>query len=181
MEGSPVSRLAALLKADLGALGLLSLLVLALTVAFSIAYVRPLEARKAQLEREADTRQRRAGGDFIRVASRNPSHQMDDFYRFFERGQRTDEWLAKLYGIGTAAGLQLRAGTYRLDETRQRFDRYQVQLPVRGSYAQIRAFLEASLAEIPVMSLDQVSFRRKAANETAVEAEIVLTLHLLRR
>ena len=176
-----MSRLLAALKVDLGPLGLLSLLALAATVAFSIAYVRPLDARKAQLERQADARTSLTVTNIVRVAATSPSRQMDDFYRFFERSQRTDEWLAKLYGIGTAAGLQLRAGTYRLDETRQRFDRYQVQLPVRGSYAQIRTFLEAALAEIPVMSLDQVSFRRKAVNETAVEAEIILTLHLLHK
>lgn len=169
------------LQRDLGLLGLVSAGALIATVLFSMAFVQPLEARKARLEREAAVRAPAGAAEVLRVSARTPAGQLDNFYRFFERRERTDEWLAKLYGIGSAAGLQLREGTYRLDGTRQRFDRYQVQLPVRGSYAQIRAFLEASLAEIPLMSLDQVSFRRKSANETAVDADVILTLHLLRR
>jgi len=54
-------------------------------------------------------------------------------------------------------------------------------LPVSGSYTQIRSFLEGALAEIPVLSLDQASFRRKGTNETRIEAEIVLTFHLLHK
>ena len=169
------------LKRDLGALGLASVAALGALVLFSLAFVKPLEARKARLEAESANRGQAMGAAIVRVRAPGPSGQLDELYRYFDRGERTDEWLAKLYGIGSAAGLQLRAGTYRFEETRQRFNRYQIQLPVRGSYAQIRAFLEAGLAEIPVMSLDQVSFRRKAVNDTAVEADIVLTLHLLRR
>lgn len=169
------------LKRDLGLLGLASILALGLAVVFSLAYVKPLEARKARLERGAESHLRGAPEEVVRVSARSASGQIDEFYRFFDRKERTDEWLAKLYGIGTAAGLQLRAGNYRLDDSRRHLDRYQVQLPVRGSYAQVRVFLEASLAEIPVMSVDQLTFRRKAANETVVDAEITLTLHLLRK
>lgn len=176
-----MKRAIAAIVADLGALGIGSAAVLAATVAFSLAAVRPLEARKLALERQLEERGAGAGLDVVRVSSRDGAGRMEAFYGFFDRPERTDEWLAKLYGIGTAKGLQLRAGTYRLEQTRQRFDRYQVQLPVRGTYAQVRAFLEAALAEIPVMSLDQVSFRRKAPADAGVEADLVLTLHLLRR
>lgn len=176
-----MSALLSSLRRDLGVLGIASAVVLGLTVAFSFWAIRPLEARKAKLESEHHSTAREHRTDLVRVSARGPAAQLDDFYRFFDRGVRTDEWLAKLYGIGTAAGLQLRQGSYRLDSTLGRFERYQIQLPVRGSYAQVRAFLETLLAEIPVMSLDQVSFRRKAVNDTAVEAEIVLTLHLAKK
>jgi Tfp pilus assembly protein PilO len=104
-----------------------------------------------------------------------------DFYRYFDRQQRVDDWLARLHGIATASGLELRAGNYRLAEAQRRIDRYEISLPVSGSYTQIRSFLEGALAEIPVLSLDQASFRRKGTNETRIEAEIVLTLHLLHK
>lgn len=176
-----MSALLATLRRDLGALGMLAAAVLGLTIAFSYWVIRPLEARKASLELEHRPGSLANGVDLVRTSTRGTAGQLDDFYRFFDRGVRTDEWLAKLYGIGTAAGLQLRQGTYRLDATRGRFERYQILLPVRGSYAQVRVFLETLLAEIPVMSLDQVSFRRRAANDTLVEVEITLTLHLAKK
>lgn len=170
------------LRAQLGGFGLGALVLLAATAAFSFEFVQPLEERRAGLERElAESARRGMAQDLIRVSAGTPAAQMEEFYRFFERRERTDEWLAKLYGMATAAGLELRTGTYRLDESRQRFERYQVSLPVAGSYAQVRTFLEGALAGVPVMSLDQVSFRRQGVNDTRIEAEIVLTLHLLRQ
>ena len=38
--------------------------------------------------------------------------------------------------------------------------RYEIVLPVAGSYAQIRDFLKRALAEIPVLSVDQLTLKR---------------------
>jgi hypothetical protein len=170
------------LKGELGILGMLSLLLIAMSAIFCLAVISPLEARNSQLDRElANSALKGSGNGFTRISLNGPASRLEAFYRFFERPERTDEWLAKLYGIATASGLGLRSGDYRLIESRQRFERYQLTLPLSGSYSQIRSFTEAALAEIPVLSLDQISFRRKAANDARVEAEVVLTLHLLKR
>ena len=60
------------------------------------------------------------------------------------------------------------------------YDRYEIALPLAGDYAQIRAFLENALLEVPVLSLDQLSFRRKRSNDLAVETDARLSLHILR-
>jgi len=170
------------LREELGMPELASLALLAVAIAFSLAVVKPLEARRAQLEQELENALRRPQLDgMTRVSAGAPGARLDAFYRFFERPEHADEWLAKLYGIATAQGIALRSADYRLGDTRQRLERYQITLPVSGSYTQIRAFLETALAEVPVLSLDQISFRRKATGETRVEADIVLTLHLPRR
>jgi len=52
-----------------------------------------------------------------------------------------------------------------------------VVVPVSGSYPQMRDFLKRSLAEIPVLSLDQISLRRESRKEGAVHAELRMTLH----
>jgi hypothetical protein len=170
------------LGGDLGPLGITSLLLMAAAVAFSLGVLRPLDARSAKLDQELASAALRVQGQGLRRVSAGTSPaRLDAFYRFFERPERTDEWLAKVYGIATASGLELRSGDYRLAESRERIERYQITLPVTGSYAQIRSFLEGALAEIPVLSLDHVSFRRKSANEARIEAEVVLTLHLLKK
>ena len=55
-----------------------------------------------------------------------------------------------------------------------------IVLPVSGSYPQIRDFLKRSLAEIPLMSVDQLALKRESRNDAAVQAELRLTLHMVK-
>jgi len=157
------------------ALALASLAVLAGSVAFLFQFVKPLEERAQRLERDVQPTALK------RVALDTPAARLEAFHTRLDRAETKDEWLAKLYAAARASGLELRAAQYRLAESRQRIERYEISLPVSGSYSQIRRFLESALADIPVMSLDRASFRRKAITDGRVEAEIVVTLHLLRK
>jgi hypothetical protein len=179
LVGEPVKPIFERLVKDLGSLGIFSLVLIALTAAFCIAVIKPLEERNAQLaEAIAAVGGNGARKGFERVSLQGPAAQLREFYAFFNRPQRTDEWLAKLYGIATASGLPLRSAEYRLSESRWGIELYRLTLPVSGTYSQIRAFTLAALGEIPVLSLDQINFKRKGPNEARVEAEIVMTLHL---
>ena len=90
------------------------------------------------------------------------------------------DWLARLNAIGARSGVQIRSADYRMQKTGTRLERYEVVLPLTGSYPQIRAFLGQALAEIPVLSLDQVTIKRERAQGGAVQAEARMTLHLAR-
>lgn len=170
------------LRDEIGALALGALTLMGAAGLAHVLVVKPLEGRAAALERAlADAGRRAPAEGVMRVALDTPAAKMAAFYRHFDRPEDRIEWLAKLYGYARAAGLELRSAEYRLDEPRRRLVRYQVSLPVTGTYAQVRAFVESALAGIPVLSLDQVSFRRKSASDTSIEAEVVLTLHLAQR
>ena len=163
---------------ELGAMAVAALATVIAAAAVLLLAVHPLERQLVRLEGEV-RRAARADEQGPKLAGeQRAAAKLAAFYGFFERGERSDAWLARLYGIASAAGLELRLGEYRLLEPSGRVERYQVTLPVSGTYAQIRAFLESSLAEVPIMSLDQVKFRRKSIGEPRVEADIVLTLHL---
>ena len=56
-----------------------------------------------------------------------------------------------------------------------------IVLPVSGSYAQIRDFLARALAEVPALSLDQMTLRRESRNQAEVHAELRLTLHRVQK
>jgi hypothetical protein len=161
------------IKDQLGPLGLCALGALCACAVFVLFVVQPLEQRSAQLEDQLSGKARllKTVGQPARLGS---------FYGFFDRDERLEDWLAKLYATATAAGLEFRNAEYRLVESRQRLQRYQITLPMSGSYVQVRTFLEAALIEIPVMSIDQVTFRRKQVGDTRVEVEAVMSLHLLR-
>jgi Tfp pilus assembly protein PilO len=172
----------AYLRAKVDALSLAALVLLLASAAFYHLALKPLEERLVKLDRELERAVRAAAaGSWLRIASSAPAAKLEAFYRFFEREENAPEALAKLHGAALASGLTLRSGEYRLVDSAQRLERYRITLPVSGSYAQIRAFVETALAEIPVLALDQVSFRRKSANEARIEADVVLTLYSVRR
>ncbi len=170
------------IKQDLGILGITAIVLLALTTAFHIAAINPLESRLQRLQEELTRLPTRSAPDGLkRVNADLREERIAAFYDFFDRREHIDDWLAKLYAIATAAGLDLKSADYRYSDSQQRLERYQISLPVTGTYTQIHAFLEAALTEIPVLSLDQAGFKRRTANEGRIDAEIVLTLHLLRK
>ncbi len=165
----------------LGRPGKFALFLLAGTPVFLEAGVRPLEAQSDRLDRsiERATKEvRSADPGLIRTAS--PSAKLTAFYQFFQREEATTDWLAKLYAIAEKSGVTLRMAEYQLIKGPGKLDRYEIALPLTGDYAQVRAFLENALLEIPVLSLDQLSFRRKRTNDLAVETQVRLTLHVLR-
>lgn len=160
----------------LGGVALIALGVLAAGFLFLAAAIRPLEAKLERLEARLGRDARHAADATRRGA---PSAKLTAFYAHFDRQEGQVDWLAKLYGSARASGLDLRAADYRLVESNGRVSRYEVRLPLSGSYTQLRAFLELALDENPVLSLDQLSLRRKRVNDTLLEAEAVLTIHLL--
>jgi hypothetical protein len=64
--------------------------------------------------------------------------------------------------------------------TESRIERYEITLPVTGSYRQVRLFLQRAMHEIPVLSLDQVSFKRSSTGKNLVDAQLRLTLHMVK-
>ncbi len=173
------------LRRELGRTGFLALAALACTAVFYKVALEPLQTRAAllssQLARQASPAAA-GGGDL--------AGKLETFYSHLNRPESTTDWLAKLYAIGKATGVELQSGTYRspgaagaasgsaaADANAGRIERYEIVLPVSGSYVQMRDFLNRALGEIPVLSLDQLTLKRESRNDGAVQAELKLTLH----
>lgn len=170
------------LREELGALGIAALAVLAIALVFFFVAVKPLEERLVRIDRELRDAAGRSAPGYVKTANaRDPASKLAAFYALFKSEEGKGVWLAKIHGIATATGLELRSAEYRLTDSVGRIERYEITLPVVGTYAQIWTFLESALAEIPMLSLDRVSLRRKSVGEPRAEAEVSLTLHLLKR
>ena len=165
------------LRQDLGATGLASIALILAAAAFAFLVVKPLEERTALLAQHAA--QLGAGGD----APGQPgtaAGKVASVYGFLEKREQTTDWLAKLHGIGAATGVQLKSATYKTRPTDSRIVRYELVLPVAGSYPQIRDFLKRALAEIPVLSVDQLTLKRETGGAGQLQAELRLTLHMVK-
>ncbi len=171
-----MNKLAKRLYSRLGPLLILSLCGIAFIASFYGVVVLPLKQRSDALERrlESTARQSSAPSDYAGRAYA----QLAAFYKFFTRSETVDEWLVKMYAVAKATGIELRAADYQLGDVRYGIERYRISLPVQGSYVQIRAFLEKVLLEVPIMSLDQATFRRKKINDGRIDADLTLTLYM---
>jgi hypothetical protein len=155
----------------IGATGLAGILLLAAAFVFSNLVINPLEARVGRLQEKASRK-----GPAVQPGA----EKVSAVYQYLEKDEETTDWLAKLHGIGAATGVQLKSAAYRTQKTDARIVRYEIVLPVAGSYGQIRDFLKRSLAEIPVLSLDQLTLKREAKNDGQIHAEMRLTLHMVK-
>lgn len=158
------------LKEDLGPLGLGALVLLAAAGVFYTLAVQPLQERSRALQAALERGER--GAQPGRVAGK-----LEELYQYLERDEERTDWLAKLHAIGRATGVRTRSATYRTHAAGGRLERYEIVLPASGSYSQIRDFLKRALAEIPVLSLDQISLKREKRTDDTVQAELRFTLH----
>jgi Tfp pilus assembly protein PilO len=162
------------LRHELGRTGLMSLALLGGALLFMLLVVQPLQIKQRDLQ---STLARQSGQPG--TANGNAAERVGALYRYLEKPEQTTDWLAKLYAIGTATGVELQSASYRSEKS-GRLERTQIVLPLTGSYAQMRDFLKRALAEIPVLSLDQMTLKRETRRDGAVQAELRLTLHMVK-
>jgi hypothetical protein len=164
---------------ELGVMGLTSLSIIGAGMLFLATMLTPLESRNRDIERQlAASAQPGTASGALRAPT--PSARLAAFYQFLGNNRRTTDWLARLDAAGQSAGVELQSADYRLEKTTGTpIERYEIRLPLRGRYAQIRSFIDGALAEIPVLSLDEVKFKRERASDAQIEAELRLTLHVL--
>ncbi|MGE5793828.1 MAG: type 4a pilus biogenesis protein PilO [Bacteroidota bacterium] len=162
----------------LGPAGVAGTGLLAFAAALYFSAVAPLESERAALAADAARLEQRprAGGP---AEKGTPAEQLATFYAFLPPPQSSPDWLGKIHAAARSKGLVLRSGEYRLERAaEQKFARYQITLPVAGSYAQIRGFVGQVLADVPAAALEEITLRRENASSPTLEARIRLTLYL---
>jgi len=118
-----------------------------------------------------------AGPDSGRGSVRDD--QLANFYAFFPPLTTLPDWLERIFAAAEKNGVQLDTGEYKLlQETKRKLARYQMTLPVRGSYAQVRSFIADVLTEVPAAALDDVGFRREAVGNSELDTRIRFTLYM---
>jgi hypothetical protein len=162
------------IREELGSSGTAAVVLLVGCVLFLFMVLQPLQQRSARLDEHL------VGSQSASPSSQSAEDRLSAFYRFFDRPEQATDWLARLSQIGQSVGLELRSAEYKTFATQTRIERYEISLPVTGTYQQVRLFLQKALHDIPVLSLDQVSFKRSASDQNLVDAQLRLTLHMVK-
>lgn len=165
----------------LGRSGVLSIGILAMFPPFYFSAISPAQERVAEAQRRVLSLSERQSlvGQPLADVRRTPEQQLAEFYRIFPEEHSAPQWLKKLFALAEKNGLSLNEGEYKaMRDKMGRLMRLQMVLPVKGEYRQIRRFLAALPAEIPVIALENVQFSRLNIADPNVEAEIRLALYL---
>ena len=105
--------------------------------------------------------------------------QLLAFYRFFPPERSIPDWIEKISKAATKNKLNLRQGEYQvIRDKNSKLLLYRVTLPVKGTYPNLRGFIDDVLREVPIASLDNVKFERSKIGEGALVSTVMLTLHL---
>lgn len=163
------------LRDELRGLGVAAVLLIAAVAMFQVVVLHPMQARQAELEERLARELPRGASTQAGVSA----EKVAAVYDFLKKDAETTDWLARLHGIGAETGVQLKSASYRAQHTQGAIMRYEMVLPVSGSYRQIREFLSRSLAEIPVMSVDQLSLKRESRRDAVLQAQLRITLHMV--
>lgn len=100
----------------------------------------------------------------------------------FADDRRLPDELGRLLELTERAGLQLQAGEYRLVASQGKlFDRYVLNLPVRGAYSDVRAYLASLPDEFPAVAVEEVILRRESIASGELEAQLRLVIFARRR
>ena len=173
--------LAAELNRRLNMLGLPGTLGIGLLLFCGVFFLSTIAPMQGQLGRLHSGRLGTSvGGPAERAllaARRLPSAQLAEFYDAFPTGNDIPAALEKIYALAQAQGLQLPKAEYRLiGEADAKLERYQISLPFKASYPQVRQFTAAMLNELQTVSLDELKFERSGSDPNQLEVQIKLTL-----
>ena len=141
-----------------------------------------LPAREQLVQLQSKAAQQKDGGnaqDGLRTAAMRGAEQLEQFNRDFPVPAETSALVLKLHEIATQNSITLDTGEYRLTRDRDGgLSRYQVTLPLRGTYWQVRLFVAQVLDELPASALEEISIKRDSVGARAVETRVRLTFYL---
>ncbi len=182
-----LSQLMPQLRWQLGRLGVFGKIGLGLLVASSIYFFSaalPQESDLQKLKERAETLQMQAlskqsSGDSESGVKMSGDQALQAFYDFFPRIDSSPFWIRELVQIAKKQGVELSSSEYRLvNDNDARLARYEMILPVKGKYSQIRAFMADALVAVPAMAISAIAIKRESVASEKLEVRLEINLYL---
>jgi Tfp pilus assembly protein PilO len=166
---------------QLGWTGIAGVALCVLAAAVYFAGIAPARSKIAELQREALSVRAfsRGAAEERKAAASGHSAWLDQFYRLLPAKSTAPEWLRIIFASARTQSLGLEQGDYKVSLDRNgRLLAYEIKLPVRGSYVQVRRFVADVLERIPAIALDEIVIKRDGIGQNRVDASIRFTLFL---
>lgn len=104
---------------------------------------------------------------------------LETFYAFFPNIDSSPFWIKELVQVAATSDVEINGSEYRMvRDPGWRLARYEMMLPVRGKYSQVRAFIAHALRVVPAMALVDVAIKREGVESELLEASLKFNLYL---
>ena len=159
--------------------GLVGLGLLFVTAGLAAVGIRSAHVQISALDYEASTMSKRLGNRGAATAAVSGRSQLSNFYAFFPLTENVPELLGRLHRAATQHQLVLAKGEYKLShEPDFRLARYQVTLPVKGDYTNVREFVNDVLEAVPSAALEELTLKRESIEVPELESRVRFALFL---
>jgi Tfp pilus assembly protein PilO len=149
----------------------IAVLLMVASSALWLSTVVPMSRNVEMLQAEVATLESAAkSGTAI---ARSPAAQADTFIKGLPTRNDLPSIMTVIITQATDAGLELPSGEYQFTPTRSgQIGRYRIAFPVRGTYPQLREFIDGTLTALPAVALESLRLERESIGETVLEAEL---------
>jgi hypothetical protein len=159
---------------QLGTPGVLGIGVLLFCALFYVSGVRPMER---ELQAQQAVAERLKTRTPLQLVSRDRGEDLRRFYSLFPTMDQLPRELERVYTMARTANLQVQQGEYRLDARGAGLIAYRVTFPIRGTYGQLRQFVDTTLKDMSTVALETLRFERKKAGDAQLDAQVRLTMY----
>ncbi len=164
----------------LGVAGWLGLVMLVAAAALWLLGVQPAQEKLASTQQRLAAQQaqaRKISADAPRA--KTPTEQLLEFQSRFKPRTEVPAALEQLQALAQTNTIELESGDYTyMRNDGHVLDQLRISLPVKGSYVQIRQFMEAALAERADLALQSLSLRREKLAQEVVDGRLVFVLYV---
>jgi len=169
--------------ARLGATGKIGLGFTVIAVIFFIGMVLPQDQTLKELKLRAETMN---GQSMVQQRGRigtdrklSGDQALKIFYDFFPRIDSSPFWIGEIVRVAEMHKVEINSSEFHMTLGKDsRLARYEMVLPVRGRYPQIRAFIADALQSVPAMAIVGINMKRKNIQSTKLEAGLKVNLYL---
>jgi hypothetical protein len=113
------------------------------------------------------------------------SQTISEFYQTFPTALSIPDTLSQLNALATKQQLLLNSGDYKLNKIAAKnnagtrvLTKYEMVLPVEGSYNKVRAFISSILSNLPSVAIADIQIERESTLSPSVDARLVLILYV---
>ena len=168
----------------LGTIGKIGLGLIVVSGIYFFSAVLPQDSDLQKLKERAETLQlqelaKQSPGEMESGKKLNSDQALQVFYDYFPRIDSSPFWIRELVQLAKKHGVDLSSSEYRLmNESDARLARYEMILPVKGRYPQIRAFMAEALVKVPAMAISAVALKRENITSDKLEVRLEINLYL---
>ncbi|PTR15492.1 hypothetical protein C8R31_10375 [Nitrosospira sp. Nsp2] len=171
----------------LGTPGKIGFALFVFSAAFFFAAVLPRRAESSALMIKAETMQAQLKAEPARTSTSGSGirkavqgHEgLQVFYEFFPSFDSTPFWINEVVQSAAEHAVEISGTEYRLVREKEvKLARYEMLVPVRGKYSQVRGFIAGALRAVPPMALVDVAIKREGVDSELLDANLKFNLYL---